>query len=1126
MMQLPVDQEERERASNPEASFHMEAPAGAGKTSVLLARFLTLLTRVETPEELLALTFTRKAAGELRARVVQMIFRPQELGPEASPWDRRLQELAGKVFRHFDRLGANLSEVLAPERLPIMTFHSFCARLLRMAPQEAGVPLDFQTLEEGDDRWLKQEALDDLRRGLISRSADDPVRRALVRRLVRLNNNWPRLAGELRDLLGRRESLGDLLDAARSSREPRAYESLLRDRLERLMGPDLRNLAAALAATPLGRQWPGFYEALRDSGASLAASLPEHPPGAALEDLAAWQALARALLTQKGEPRKRPGVKEGFPPDFAQTPWPGIIKDLPAEFLRLLGEIQQVPPALLTEDAAALQDLVILLGEALDIYGEMCAQRRVLDFTALEEAALRLLKDEDVTDLLLRLDYRLKHLLVDEFQDTSENQMTLLCRLISGWETGAGRTVTVVGDPKQSIYGWRQAKLRLFLESRQGLPCRDRGPFPLEPLLLSTNFRSTRALITWVNDIFQEVMSPGEIPEMDFHPAAPRPGAAQGEAPRLALFAGDDSREAREAEALWLAARVAQAETGLPAGEKIGILLFQRTHLPIYLQALHRAGLAVKVREGRKLLDSRVVEHLHNLARALVRPQDDLAWAALLRGPWGCHSLALLARVALTPGDLWLDRLMRFAEEPDCPPDLSSLAHALTAARGQVGRKPLAEVARLWLDRAAAWPGIAAWEGSLGVANARTYLDLLAGAEMGLPEDTFEKADFSLQEAYQPPDPRAQDSPVEILTVHGAKGLEFHTVFVPHLDWNPLKRGGNTPEPFLLEEVPDTDLQALALDKPYWQEDQSLLYDRLKKVGKTRQLKEARRLFYVAVTRAMERLCLSGAVTLKNNGDAAPSRESPLGWLWRHYAPEDLPPGTSSVWPGPEIRVEFLPEVEPVAAPAPPPQELPPPWDFSPEAAPYEVQFPSQLAEEAPEASSRWEEAGDLPRLRGEVIHRLLEDVSLRKALPSPAAVAAALRRGGLEPEAAQLLAPEILIEVDLCRDDPFLAPLLSVEAPDAVNEWLLEDSPEPGVIRRGRMDRLVFDGRAWWLLDYKTSRPERAEDWDAFIKRERDKYRPQLLAYRDMAAKAKGLAPESIRLALYFTAARRVELL
>ena len=128
-----------------------------------------------------------------------------------------------------------------------MTFHGFCAQLLRLAPQEAGVPLDFPLLEEDEARWLKAEALEELRRRLTARPAQDPVRRALVRRLVRLNNDWRRLAGELHGLLSRRDSLGDFLDLARDSREPAAYQRLLEERFRMVLPPFLQGLGDGLA---------------------------------------------------------------------------------------------------------------------------------------------------------------------------------------------------------------------------------------------------------------------------------------------------------------------------------------------------------------------------------------------------------------------------------------------------------------------------------------------------------------------------------------------------------------------------------------------------------------------------------------------------------------------------------------------------------------------------------------------------------------------------------------------------------------------------------------------------------------------------------------------------------------
>jgi ATP-dependent helicase/nuclease subunit A len=1119
----PADQAVRDQALDPLEGFHLEAPAGSGKTSVLLARFLTLLARVDTPEEMLALTFTRKAAGELRARVMNLLWERHDLGPEASPLDLKLQELAAAVFRrHADEATLKLT----PERLPIMTFHGFCAQLLKLAPQEAGVPLDFTLLEEGEDRWLKAEALEELRTRLNTRPPTDPVRQALVRRLVRLNNDWQRLSKELHGLLSRRDSLGEFLALARVSRDATQYRRLLETRFQMVLVPVLDELRAGLTDSKLGKAWQDFWQELQ--GVPHGAILPTVIPATAPADLPGWQAVATVLLTKGGDPRKRLSAKDGFPEGFNQKKWAALLQDLPPDVTRTLKQCRDLTPSGASpEEAAALQDLVILVGEALKVYEQLCARKGALDFVALEQSTLNLLSEDDPSEIMLRLDWRLKHLLVDEFQDTSENQMTLLCRLMSGWENGAGRTLMVVGDPKQSIYGWRQAKPRLFMESRQGLPCGGAAPLSLTPLWLTTNFRATGTLIEWANQVFEGTVMSGGTAGAQFHRAEPRPGAPEGPSPHLALFTGETELAARELEARWLAQQVTQALPTLKEKETIGILLFTRTHLPLYLTALGEAGLAVRVREGLKLADSRIVAHLHNLARALVRPQDDVAWAGVLRGPWNSLGLAALAEVAQAPGDLWIERLCGLAAKNGSPGELPALAESLELARRQVGRRPLADILTDWLDETSAWTGIAAWEGPLGVANARTYLDLLAAAETGIPEATFNKVDFTLQETFQPPDPRAQASRVEILTVHGAKGLEFHQVFLPFLDWQPLKSEDNTP-PFLLEEISGSRVHGLALARPYIREKQSSLYVLLRDLKNQRVLDEARRVFYVAVTRARQRLVMSALAKVDKKGQWLVGGDSLLAWLKEHYR-LDLPPAGFSVnWVNPEFQVELVTTVPPLGGEPQEPQELPAAWDFHPEAAPYQVSFPSQLAtppfETATHLRAEPPEDGDAARLRGEIMHRALDSLGRGEPLPDPASLIAALRQAGLAATRAANLAPEIHAELQACQADPFLAALLKPDLPFAVSEWLIEDQPQPGAIRRGVVDRLAFDGRDWWLLDFKTSRSTAREDWEAFIAHETEKYRPQLTAYREMVAKAKGLiAPEIIRIAIYFTACQKV---
>ncbi len=986
------------------------------------------------------------------------------------------------------------------------------------------MPLEFTLLEEDEARWLKAEALEEFRRRLNAGRADNPVRRALVRRLVRLNNDWGRLSRELHGLISRRDSLGEFLELARVSRDANAYRRLLEDRFRMVLLPSLAGLRAGLADSALGQAWSEFWSELQ--GSDNGNLLPPQLPGAEPADLSAWQSISQVLLTaSQGEPRKRLSPKDGFPEGFDQKKWAALIRDLPPEVARTLKQCRDLTPiGASPEEALALQDLVILVGEALSVYEQLCARQGALDFVALEAATLNLLSEDDPTEIMLRLDWRLRHILVDEFQDTSQNQMHLLCRLMAGWQAGEGRTLMVVGDPKQSVYGWRQAKPRLFMESREGLPCGAAQPLPLTPLWLTTNFRATRTLIDWANQVFEDTVMAGGTAGARFHRAEPRPGAVEGPAPHLALFAGENDLAARLLEARWLARQVAQARATLGERDTIGILLFTRRYLPLYLQALYEAGLAVRVREGLKLAESRVAAHLHNLARALVRPQDEVAWAAVLRGPWGPQALHTLARVAQTPGEVWPEKLCRFAGQDDCPPELAALAASLEKARGQVGRRPLADLLAEWLDAAQAWAGIAAWEGPPGVANARAYLDLLAAAEAGLPEATFAQADFNLEEAFQPPDPRAQESKVEILTVHGAKGLEFDQVFLPFLDWQPLKSEDKTP-PFLLEEIPGSRLHGLALARPYIQEKQSSLYLLLRILKNQRLIDEARRVFYVAVTRARQRLVMSAVFKPDKKGDWQISGDSPLAWLQAHYR-QGLPPaGQPLTWPAPAVQVELVTAVQPLTGATETPRELPPAWDFHPEAVPYEMVFPSRLAEPPAEAGRRPEaDEGDAARLRGEVIHRALQTLAQGGPRPDTAALTAALRQAGLPAAAAATLAPEMDAELAACQADPFMATLLRPDVPGAASEWLLEDHPQPGAVRRGMIDRLAFDGSHWWLLDYKSSRPAAGEDWEPFMARETEKYRPQLLAYREMAAKAKGIEPpEAIRLGIYFTACQRV---
>jgi ATP-dependent exoDNAse (exonuclease V) beta subunit len=273
---------------------------------------------------------------------------------------------------------------------------------------------------------------------------------------------------------------------------------------------------------------------------------------------------------------------------------------------------------------------------------------------------------------------------------------------------------------------------------------------------------------------------------------------------------------------------------------------------------------------------------------------------------------------------------------------------------------------------------------------------------------------------------------------------------------------------------------------------------------------------------------MSGVARLDKQGNWQSSGDSPLTWLKEHYR-LDLPAAGFPVsWPDPEMDVELITEVQSLAGETAPLWELPEAWDFSPEAAPFEVSFPSALAASPQETATRPEREaatdGDAARLRGVIMHRAFQTLARGNPPPDAVSLAAALRQEGLTRSVAAALAAEIAAELAACQTDPFLTALLAPDMPWAASEWLLEDQPQPGAIRRGVIDLVAFNGQDWWLLDFKTSRPAPGEDWEAFITQETEKYRPQLLAYREMAGKAKGIEPpETIRLGIYFTACRQL---
>ena len=977
----------RAAALDPARSFIVQAPAGSGKTELLVQRFLKLLATVERPEEILAITFTRKAAAEMRKRVLKEVPESRQLG----------------------------------HRLRVQTIDALCASLTRQMPVLSRFGAQPELVEDARPHY--REAATRTLKALTPEAE---------RLLAHLDNNVGTATWLLSSMLARRDQWLRTTGAARS-----------RERLE-------ANFASERARV-------------------VAAAKRLHPD-ASLE-------MSQKYLTKTERTwLKRPPA----PPELVAIP--GLREALIA--------LQEMPPERYTDyQWEVLEAIMKLLPYAAAHLKVVFGERGEADFTEVAQGAVRALGRPDApTDLLLALDYRIKHILVDEFQDTSISQWELLSLLTSGWSGDDGRTLFLVGDPMQSIYRFREAQVALFLQAReQGL-----GGVKLEPLTLSTNFRSQKNLITFFNASFSRIFpsqpdtSSGAVPysEAAAHPKnRPLPGEA------ATWHALPD----REAEARRVVELVREAK------DRTAILVRKRDALADIVPALKAAGIRFRAIEIEHLGEKQVVQDLYALTRALSHLADRIAWLSILRAPWVGLSLNDLHQIASS------DRHATIWELIQDVPSLERFRRVLAPALANRARGSLRDrVEGVWL----ALGGPACVESATDLEDAEIYLDELESLEHAGELEDLAALDDALHKLYALPDLEATDADLQIMTIHKAKGLEFKTVIVPGLDKGPGR--SDTPL-FLWRErfAPDSRPPDKGGSERFSRAGGSgLLLAPIKETGADddpayrflRQLEvqaedlEAARLLYVAATRAENGLHLLACTKCDDKGELKdPAPRSLLARAWAvaeaHYArmvPEQLAMDFMHAPRAPFASLTRLTLDLDRVLPPPPVR-----WTAPPEGREEEqIEF-------------SW--AGETARHVGTVVHRWLQriaedelrgwdDTRVRRLRPH---FSKELERRGV-PSAelapsADLVATALTNTLTDDRGRWLLGPHLEVH-----NEYRLRAYVQ-GQMRTYVIDRLFrTKDNVEWVVDYKTSRHEGA-DIEAFLDRERERYAPQLRTYGEL---------------------------
>jgi ATP-dependent helicase/nuclease subunit A len=1177
----PPDWEERQRALDMEQSWIVEAPAGSGKTGLLIQRYLKLLAQesVEEPEQVLAITFTVKATAEIRERVVAQLQRAArgEASKNDSDFERETRALSEAVLRRDEQLGWQLLE--HPRRLNMRTIDSVCAEIARSLPVLSGgggqsPVVDASLLyHEAARQTLMQLGSDDvvlddaIRTVLLHRDGNLGDCERLIAEMLALRDQW----GELVFPLGLRDLDDEYLNGTILPRLELALEQAVCAGLIELnqsLPADILEELSRLASE-LGHA-EGYKGA--PSPIAILAGL-NGAPGETAEDLEHWQALIHLLTKAGGEWRS--GFRSDWLKFDLEKTNAARLKSLVEELrdrddvLRAIKRVNSLPPRKYPEEQwLVAKALFRVLSRALAELQIVFAQHGECDFAELGLLArTALAREGGVRDLSEALGRELRHLLVDEMQDTSTSQYELIQLLTQGWD-GQSQTVFLVGDPKQSIYLFRQARVERFVRTMQTEML---GDVPLGRLQLTANFRSQSELVDEFNAdfslLFPREVSAANPEEVAYVAAEPVNGPSRNDGLGVVWhtevlpsgLATDDAKRAKRRQAKRDAQQVRAIverwrARALPEDRsepwKIAVLVRSRGHLLDVVAALkedHGDGaIPFRAVDIEPLKDRQEVLDLSALTRALLHPADRVAWLAVLHAPWCGLGLAQLHILAGADDPEWAERCIEdvivergdLLSEENCE-RLARVWPVLRAAADQRGKLTTAQ----WVERTWRSLGGDAWLTTDEMANTRRYLQLLDEVEeqAGMPD--LNLLERRIDRLYA--ETAVVTGAVDLMTIHGAKGLEWDVVMVPGLErrpqvnrnrlltWSEIDSGDEEAAHVVLAPIAGKGENSKELNA--W----------LNGIHNAREAAERKRLFYVACTRAREELHLFAAPERKTNGEVGRPAGSLLATAWpaaeRHFAEgaavSDAAAKVFVMRPAAAMQDEF---VGGIAAEAEAVEEAPRPatlqrlpLGFDPrerfrtgQKLPYGQEDDEQTAAHFARPEGSFE-----ARALGNTVHAFLEmltrrlgdgvqgDALLREVVGWGARIAAVLRGEGLPQASAKKLASRVQSALRDTLQDAEGQWVLGVRD-SAASEYALttwgerRSSVRLDRVFRGGDKPLATGGDCLWILDYKTT-THGSKGVEEFLAEERVKYGPQMLAYaRMMRSEAE---PGKLRVGLYY---------
>jgi ATP-dependent helicase/nuclease subunit A len=1032
------DQKQRDQALNISDSFIVQAPAGSGKTELITQRYLKLLGSADVPENILVMTFTNRAVDELKHRIISSLNRAK-LPPPKELHKLKTFDLANKVLEQ-----SNLKEwdlLSHPSRIKILTIDSLSSLIVSRYPSIDQLISPQTMINTYEYEQIYQEAAENT----LLLIEEDEYQASISSVLLYLDNHVDRFYRLIVQMLSKREQWLPKL-YIEGALDINLLEMLAQELIVEYLGT-LRDAASGLLGKP-------FFNLLEINTRDDVSKINKLP-GSTIEDLSDWQTISELLLTKStGNWRKKIDANIGFSVELKEEKF--VFKEIlegldsEVEFKKILNNLSNLPSAYFPESTSKnINDIAQVLKLSVAELKMIFKEKSLQDFSEVGMQAINALDSrEEVSDIALLLDYQVKHLLIDEFQDTSYSQLSLIEKLVDSWQEGDGKSIFFVGDPMQSIYKFRESQVGIFLEvMKNGI-----GNLKIKSLILSSNFRSNKSIVEKNNKIFSQI-----FPNQDnlllgaIHYSESKSASQVGQNDAVTFYPFSADQDFEEAE---MVVSIIKNSISTNPNHEVAVLVRSRSHLNAITLLLQESNINFEALKTEPLRSNLFTRDLLSLTRALLSLADRLAWLSILRAPWCGLNLKDLLAFSDSIDKTIFSQLI----DDDIVKDLSAdgavrsrhLFLAIEEAIYCEGKFSFVERFSYALSQLCNEIELSEQEKSIR----SQFLSLLNHCELnqGLDIKTIE---MMVKDLFAP----SKSAPIKLMTIHQAKGLEFDTVIIPGLG----KKGKSDSLALMqIQEFSNKNI-LLAPIKSSYEDSESKTYLYLQYLQKQQTHFELMRVLYVAMSRAKDKIHLLGGVS--KTGKAVSG--SLLSFLSHYFQKsiDDIPIQDTSI---------------PVEASLP------------------KLQRNKSLSTVSNRGGSDITQSKNLPSnvdliyqsALGSIVHYFLEHSLFE---PSFESIDARFREFGLPPKLIHSYSKTAsLLLLNTKRDKDF--------------EWLFKyrDSTEveaeySSSTKTVIIDRLFIEDDSLWIIDFKTASLNEGESMDSFIERQKLSHQKQIKTYQEV---------------------------